>query len=71
MDEVRYLQIVKAMNLYSYHYHVLNDPLVSDEIYDSFYKELEQFEKDNPEKLCKDSVTLRVGDIDNKWIKNK
>ncbi len=44
-----------------YRYHVLDDPTVTDTIYDSLTRELRQIEADYPELLTPDSPTQRVG----------
>lgn len=44
-----------------YRYHVLNDPAVSDEVYESLTKELESLEEEYPEFKSPDSPTQRVG----------
>ncbi|MBA3733543.1 NAD-dependent DNA ligase LigA [Patescibacteria group bacterium] len=42
-------------------YHTLDKPEISDEVYDSFVKELEDLEKNYPEFKAKDSPTERIG----------
>ncbi len=51
----------ERLNLYEYHYYVLDDPLVTDFEYDTLYKELEHLEKEHPELASPDSPTRRVG----------
>lgn len=46
---------------YRYRYHVLDDPMVTDEIYDSLTRELRELEEKYPEYLSPDSPTQRVG----------
>lgn len=46
---------------YRYRYHVLDDPMVTDEIYDSLTRELKDLEEKYPEFLSPDSPTQRVG----------
>lgn len=46
---------------YRYRYHVLDDPMVTDEIYDSLTRELKELEERFPELLTPDSPTQRVG----------
>lgn len=46
---------------YRYRYHVLDDPMVTDEIYDSLTRELRELEEKYPEFLSPDSPTQRVG----------
>lgn len=42
-------------------YYVLDDPEISDSEYDRMYRDLQQFEQDNPELITHDSPTQRVG----------
>lgn len=49
------------INALRYRYHVLDDPTVSDEIYDSLTRELRELENKFPELLTPDSPTQRVG----------
>ena len=46
---------------YSYEYHVLDAPSVSDAIYDSLMGELKAIEAEHPELITSDSPTQRVG----------
>lgn len=46
---------------YSYEYHVLDQPSVSDAVYDSLMGELKVIEADHPELITSDSPTQRVG----------
>jgi DNA ligase (NAD+) len=46
---------------YSYQYHVLDQPSVSDAIYDSLMAELKTIEAEHPELITTDSPTQRVG----------
>jgi DNA ligase (NAD+) len=46
---------------YSYHYHTLDQPLVSDEVYDALYQELVTLEKKYPEFADPNSITQKVG----------
>ena len=46
---------------YSYDYHVLDKPAVSDAIYDSLFGELKKIEAEHPELITPDSPTQRVG----------
>jgi DNA ligase (NAD+) len=46
---------------YSYEYHVLDQPSVSDAIYDSLMGELKKIEAEHPELITSDSPTQRVG----------
>lgn len=49
------------LNQYSYEYHVLDIPTVSDAIYDSLFGELKKIEAEYPELVAVDSPTQRVG----------
>src|SRR5688500_8914687 len=49
------------INEYRYRYHVLDDPTVNDDIYDSLTHELRQLEEQFPELITPDSPTQRVG----------
>lgn len=46
---------------YRYRYHVLDDPTVTDEIYDSLTRELRKIEEEYPDLITADSPTQRVG----------
>lgn len=46
---------------YRYRYHVLDDPTVTDEIYDSLTRELRKIEEEYPNLITADSPTQRVG----------
>ena len=58
---IRADEIKKLLNQYSYEYHTLDTPSVSDAVYDSLFNELKQLEKDNPKLISGDSPTQRVG----------
>lgn len=63
MNYDNYLEAVKLLNKYAYHYYVLDDPITTDEEYDKLYHEVLRFEEDNPSKIELDSPTQRVGDV--------
>jgi len=46
---------------YRYRYHVLDDPTVTDEVYDSLTRELRKIEEQYPDLITVDSPTQRVG----------
>lgn len=46
---------------YRYRYHVLDDPMITDEVYDSLTRELRALEEEYPEFLSPNSPTQRVG----------
>ena len=58
-ERVKKLRI--AIDDYRYRYHVLDDPEVTDEMYDSLMDELRKIEKEYPELKTEDSPTGRVG----------
>lgn len=51
----------EVINGLRYRYHVLDDPEVTDEVYDSLSTELKKIEADYPDLLTPDSPTQRVG----------
>ncbi|GDX62814.1 DNA ligase [Candidatus Saccharibacteria bacterium] len=46
---------------YRYRYHVLDDPTITDEVYDSLTRELRKIEEEYPDLITADSPTQRVG----------
>lgn len=63
MDKLkeRYLSLVEILNDYSYNYHVLDQPLVDDAVYDGLLAELKGLEAANPSLIIPESPTQRVG----------
>ncbi|MCX6728470.1 MAG: NAD-dependent DNA ligase LigA [Candidatus Saccharibacteria bacterium] len=59
--EKRLKELRELLNTYSYQYHVMDDPSVSDAVYDSLFSELKKIESDNPKLITPDSPTQRVG----------
>lgn len=57
----RYAELKKLLNIYSYEYHVLDAPSVSDAIYDGLMRELKSLEESNSSLITPDSPTQRVG----------
>lgn len=53
-------KLIKELNQYSYHYYVLDNPIISDKEYDILYDELVKIEKET-QRILPDSPTLRVG----------
>ena len=49
------------LNNYSYQYYVLDEPSVSDAVYDSLFTELKKIESEHPDLIVSDSPTQRVG----------
>lgn len=54
-------ELRELLSTYSYQYHVLDTPSVSDAIYDSLFGELKKIEAEHPELITPDSPTQRVG----------
>jgi len=57
----RHKELVKIIEKYSYEYYVLDNPSVTDQEYDSKYRELEELEAQFPELVSRNSPTQRVG----------
>ena len=51
----------KVIDDYRYRYHVLDDPTITDTVYDSLMEELRTLEKKYPELKTLDSPTVRIG----------
>ena len=54
-------ELKKLLNQYSYEYYALDQPSVSDAVYDSLMAELKNIEAAHPEWITPDSPTQRVG----------
>jgi len=54
-------KLIKQIDELRYRYHVLNDPKISDEVYDSLEQELVELEKKFPELKRPDSPLERIG----------
>ena len=63
MNNQEYKQAVEQLNLYAYHYYVLDDPITTDEVYDNLYHKVVEYEAKHPDERMSDSPTLRVGDV--------
>lgn len=59
-------QLRDQINHHNYRYYVLSDPVITDQEYDRFMKQLEALEAENPEFITADSPTQRIGDQLNK-----
>ena len=51
----------RELNRHNHLYHTLNDPEISDRLFDAMFRELQEIEADYPELLAADSPTQRVG----------
>lgn len=60
-SEQRVEDIKQLLNRYSYEYHVLDSPSVSDAVYDGLFNELKELELKYPDQITPDSPTQRVG----------
>jgi DNA ligase (NAD+) len=54
-------ELREQLRYHSYRYHVLDDPVISDDAYDAMYRELRDLETAHPELITSDSPTRRVG----------
>ena len=55
------LRLRRAIEKHNYQYHVLDDPLISDAVYDRLFRRLLELEKKHPELVTPDSPTQKVG----------
>ncbi len=55
------VRLREALTRYSYHYYVLDTPLVSDEEYDALFRQLQALEQEHVDLRTVDSPTQRVG----------
>ena len=63
LDEARRKveELRSEIRKHDYHYYVLDNPLITDQEYDSLMRELESLEREFPELITPDSPTQRVG----------
>lgn len=61
MIENRINELIQIINQASYEYYVLDNPTITDQEYDDYYKELLSLEEKYPEYKREDSPTNRVG----------
>jgi len=54
-------ELRESINYHNYRYYVLDNPEISDQDYDRFFRELEELEKKYPHLITPDSPTQRVG----------
>jgi len=59
--DARVQELRELLARYSYDYHVLDQPAVTDAVYDSLFGELKKIEAEHPELITPDSPTQRVG----------
>jgi DNA ligase (NAD+) len=58
----RYEKLIKTIDYHRHLYHVLDNPKITDEAYDSLMREIDEIEKKYPEIKSPQSPTQRVGD---------
>ncbi len=63
MNKQEYINAVEKLNLWAYHYYVLDDPIMTDEGYDKLYQEVQKYEETHPDEILPNSPTQRVGDV--------
>ena len=63
MTNEQYKQQIKILKKYAYAYYVLDDPIATDEEYDTLYRAIESYEKQNPLHVDEYSPTKRVGGV--------
>ncbi|MDR0467693.1 MAG: NAD-dependent DNA ligase LigA [Campylobacteraceae bacterium] len=61
MTHNEYKDAVNKLNIYAHAYYVLDNPIVTDDEYDKLYHKVLKYEKENPDNIDKNSITLRVG----------
>ena len=54
-------KLIQQIDELRYRYHILNDPQVTDEVYDSLQQELVELEKQFPDLQRPDSQLQRIG----------
>ncbi len=57
----RYDDLIKIIKEADYHYHTLDNPIITDQEYDKYLKELYKIEEEHPELIRETSPTQRVG----------
>lgn len=62
LDSASYKNAINSLNTMAYHYYVLDDPIASDEEYDTLYHQVKSYEEANPSAILPNSPTQRVGD---------
>lgn len=61
MTKKEYKNSVELLNKWAKAYYVFDEPLASDEEYDTLYKKILAFEKEHPEEILAYSPSLRIG----------
>jgi DNA ligase (NAD+) len=63
MIKEEYKQKIEILKKWAYAYYVEDNPIATDEEYDTLYRAIESYEKQNPLHVDKNSPTLRVGGV--------
>ena len=63
MTKEEYKQKIEILKRWAYAYYVQDNPIATDEEYDKLYREVEAYEKANPNSADKNSPTKRVGGV--------
>ncbi len=60
---INYKKSVELLKKYSYHYYILDEPIVSDFEYDKLYHEIKKYENAHKDEIDPNSPTQRVGEV--------
>ena len=63
MKKSEYLDAVNLLNKWAYAYYTEDNPIATDEEYDTLYFKVKKFEDENPSEINDMSPTQRVGDV--------
>ena len=63
MIKEEYKQKIEILKKWAYAYYVEDNPIATDEEYDTLYRAIESYERQNPLHVDKNSPTLRVGGV--------
>ncbi len=63
MRDEEYIKSISLLNKYAHAYYTLDEPLATDEEYDTLYHKVLDYESKNPSKRLDNSPTVRVGGV--------
>ena len=63
MTNNEYLEAVALLNKWAYAYYTEDNPIATDDEYDTLYTKVKAYESENKDKIHPTSPTLRVGDV--------
>ena len=63
MTQEQYQEKIQRLKKWAHAYYVEDNPIASDEEYDTLYHEVLEYETAHPEQVAEDSPTKRVGGI--------